>query len=277
METLKDYTEYLLNNGYYFDDDTNSFTFLNGELVEVFFTNKESGKLIKLGCEFPDSLYDYLTEKYGEECEYDAMSDEVASRIIVTDAIIQSTIVNIAGFMDGSTNGIILIKNTNKSDYYEHPLTMFEKCVWIQNHETEHMYNIVNQHLKNIEFFNNNVKPLFENNFYNKYDSMLDLEEKQDSSPRFSWQRKEGTEYTEIEFTTDCITGEFSIFVPYGKDWLKENRHSVQFKNVINTFDENAFVEAVNNSVKHDEKICAMYKDGFSIYKSDEENFVLSK
>ena len=260
METLKDYTDYLLKNGYEFGEDTYNFTYIDGELTEVIFTNKETGKLIKLGCDFPESLYDYLTEKYGEGCEYDAMSDEVASRIIVTDAIIQSTIVNINGFFDGSSTGIILVKNPSKLDYYKHPLTLFEKCVWIQNHETEHMYNIVNQHLKNIEFFNTNVKPLIEDEFYNKYDSMLDLEEKQDSNMWFSWQRKEGTDYTEMTFSTDCLTGEFSIFVPYGKDWVKEDGKPVKFNDAVNTFDKNLFIEAVSNSVKHDNKIREKYK-----------------
>ena len=242
MKTLKDYTDYLLENGYEFGEDTYNFTYLDGELTEVIFTNKETGKLIKLGCDFPESLYDYLTEKYGEGCEYDVMSDEVASRIIVTDAIIQSTVVNIAG--------IILVENPDKFYYYEHPLTLFEKCVWIQNHETEHIYNIIKQHLKNVEFFNKDIKPLIEDEFYNKYDSMLDINEKEDSNIWFSWQRKNGSDYTEITFSTDCLTGEFSVFVPYGKDWEKEDGKPVKFHDAINVFDKNAFIEAVKNSVK---------------------------
>lgn len=263
METLKDYLDYLLSNGYEINEGDIPYEFLDGELRSVMFRHKKTGKTVVLSCYYTDELVDYLKENYSEPgSEYCFMDDAITTKITVTGALIESNIINNPNFFDGEKNGITLQKKGDGSmfdfsHYYTDRLDLFEKCIWIQNHETEHARSIMESHFKNVDFFNENIKPIIEPYYYEKYDSILDVVEKESSSPFFIWTLdvKYGT--FDITVETNCITGKMTIEVESGT----YERGFVTFRDVTNGFNKDEFIEAVNLARTHGKEEESLFDD----------------
>ena len=246
MKTLKEYKTYLFNNGYKINDDGFPYGYINDELSSVEFVNKD-GKSLVLSCHHTEELNKYLKENYqeGEECPID---DTTESMIVVDSAMFESSIVNMPDFMNGSKPGIFLQERSLLDDggYYKDGMDLFTKCVWIQNNELEHSKNIMEQHFRNVDFFNKYIKSILEIYDYRfLYTSILDIEEKDTSSPIFEYGLKNAFDCYNLIFVTDCITGEFSVSVPFG---TFDEESSVEFVDILTNFDRKAFMDAVNNS-----------------------------
>ena len=169
MKTLKEYQDYLFANGYEISEGL-PYGFFGDELTSVEYRNKKNKKYVLLNCYYTDELISFLEKNY-EEGEEFTIDDKMMEMIEVNSATIECSIVNVPHFMDGTKPGIFLQEGGDGgvmdfSDYYKDRMDLFEKCIWIQNNELEHSKNILEQHFKNIEFFNENIKPILDNYGY---------------------------------------------------------------------------------------------------------------
>lgn len=247
MKTLKEYQDYLFANGYEISNGL-PYGFFDNELTSVEYRNKKNKKYVLLNCHYTDELISFLEKNYKEGEEF-IIDDKMMEMIDVDSATIECGIVNVPHFMDGSKPGIFLQEGGDGgimdfSDYYKDRMDLFEKCIWIQNNELEHSKNILKQHFKNIEFFNENIKPILDNyKYYLGYSSIIDVEEKYTSSPLFEYWLPEAGELYSLSFITDCINGEMSVIVPFGEDGEKAKT----FSDLIHTFKKDNFIKATEN------------------------------
>lgn len=247
MRTVEDYNNYLLSNGYKLSDLPFSFT--DGELVAITYENEKTGKVVELFCQYQEDLMDELIGNAidGE----DVWTEDNRKRMEVTSVFVQTNIVNVCDFITGEKNGIILVSNENPLNHHETG-KWFEKAIWIQNNETEHAVKIMKSHLMNICFFNREIRPLIEPYYMNMYDSMIDILEKETSDPFFTWGMIDYQGDYEICFTTDCITGELNVEIPYG---TYDEYTPAVFRDVYYNFNRDEFLEAMNLSRARAQKI----------------------
>ena len=245
MKTVEDYNNYLLSNGYELSETPFSFT--DGELVGISYRHKKSRRGVDLFCHFDDDLVDELVDNAVEEL--DVWTKEIRERTDVYEILVESNIVNECDFLTGEKNGIILRSDSKLPG--SHSLDLFEEAIWIQNNETQHAMDIMKRHFDNIDFFNKEIRPHMEPYYINMYDSMIDILEKETSDPIYTWGIAEYQGDYEIVFSTDCITGEFIITIPYGL----YTEQCAEFRDVANCFNLDEFLEAMNLSLTRAKKI----------------------
>ena len=262
MKTLKEFIDYLQANGYVIDEENVPFEYIDDELRSVLFVNRAINRYVIINCHYPDDLIKDIIREYSEPgSEYCVLDDKITSRVIVDSALIESNIVNASNFIDGEKRGIILSDEEkgsfmDLSDYYRHGLDLFEKCIWIQQHELEHSVRIMKQHFENVAFFEENIKPIIEPDYHLTYDSLLDILEHENSDPMFIYQLGDANDNYELWFTTDCITGEFNVSVPFGT----YDEKLIRFQDLVNEFNRDEFVEAINLSRTRGKKMAELYK-----------------
>lgn len=247
MKTVEDYNNYLVANGYMLSDQP--FSFVDGELVGVSYVNMKTRKHVELYCHYDDDLIDELVDNAVEET--DVWTERIRKMAVVSSILVESNIVNMSNYVTGEKSGIILNCNVDDPDI-SFTGNYFEEAIWIQNNETQHAMNIMKHHFENIDFFNKEIRPIIESYYIEMYDSMIDILEKETSDPFFTWGVAEYQGDYEIIFSTDCITGEFMISIPYG---LYGKANSAVFKDVVNCFNRDEFLEAMNLSLTRAKKI----------------------
>ena len=261
MKTLKEYQDYLFANGYEISDGL-PYGYFGDELTSVEYTNKTNKKMVLLNCYYTDELVKYLEENF-EEGEEFSITDDMMDKIMVNGATIESGIVNFPHFMDGSQPGIFLQEEGDGGvldfgDYYHDRMDLFEKCIWIQNNELEHSRNILEQHFRNIDFFNENIKPILDcYKYFLRYTSILDLNAKESSSPEFEYAIPDSYECYDLLFVTDCITGKLSVTVPFGT----YDEKAKKFEDLVNTFKKDDFEFAIKNSYDRFKKLYTTLED----------------
>ena len=261
MKTLKEYQDYLFANGYEISEGL-PYGFFGDELTSVEYRNKKNKKYVLLNCYYTDELISFLEKNY-EEGEEFTIDDKMMEMIEVNSATIECSIVNVPHFMDGTKPGIFLQEGGDGgvmdfSDYYQDRMDLFEKCIWIQNNELEHSKNILEQHFKNIEFFNENIKPILDGyGYYLGYSSIIDIEEKDTSSPLFEYWLPDAYDCYHICFATDCISGKLSCIVPFGN----YDENGKKFEDMVNTFKKDDFTDAVDNSYNRFKKLYTTIED----------------
>ena len=201
MKTLKEYSDFLYKNGY---EETSkngepyTYTFIQGHLRYIWFVKNDN--YIKLCVEETKEFSEYLSSlELGTEykCEYE--------NYIVKFAFIESSICNVANFLDGNTDGIYLALEPNA--HYKHSLDLFELCINFQETNLlEHDLFIMSRSLEHLNWAKDNLIPLLEKwGFHASYDSFFDVKEgKRSSNARFDFKHPNRAFFT-IE--TDCLTG----------------------------------------------------------------------
>lgn len=201
MKTLKEYADFLYENGY--KENFAPYTFLDSNLEIVEF--------IKDG--FHISLYVKETEefsKYLEELELGTEYQIEYENYIVTAAFIESPICNVANYFDGSTNGIELVSKPN--GYNKHTLDLFKLCIGFQKvNLLEHELYIMSRRQEQLAWAKDNLVPILEKYDYKiTYDSFFDTKNETPSSNiRIDFKHHNRSD---LVIETDCLTGESIIW-----------------------------------------------------------------
>lgn len=247
MKTLKEYAEFLYSRGY--SETIAPYTLLDGSLEIVDF--EREGFKVNLYVEDTEEFHKYL-ETLEPGTEYDIKYENY----IVNAAFIESPICNVANFHDGSTDGIEL--SIEPDDYNRHTLDLFEQCIGYQKiNLLEHELFIMSRRQEQLAWAKDNLIPVLEKyDYVITFDSFFDTKnELPSSNQRISFRHHN---HSEIDFETDCITGEpiiWSDAVPgegvidltdklYGK--LKDEVYNVLLEEVWKK-DENKFGYIYNN------------------------------
>ena len=201
MKTLKEYSDFLINNGYC--ETSLSHTYLDGHLEIVEFVKNEFH--IDLYVNETKELSDYLlTLKPGTEYQVDY------NNYIVVSANIESPICNVSDFLTGTTKEIQLVSEPN--EYNHHTLDLFEKCIGFQTTNLlEQELFIMTKRKEQLEWATNNLVPILEKyNYYVDYDTFFDtINERCNSNPRIDFKHPNNNE---LIIEIDCITGESIIW-----------------------------------------------------------------
>ena len=126
MKTLKEYADFLYENGY--KETDGAYLFLDGELERVDFSNGEFG--LALGVEETEEFSKYL-----ESLEVGTEYKVEYENYLVKDAFLESPICNVANYFDGTTNGLshYIQKNDYKLDVHEQimmNIDIIAKILW---------------------------------------------------------------------------------------------------------------------------------------------------
>lgn len=200
METLKEYSDYLINKGY---EQSDFFEYIDGSLTYAYFI--KNGKMVTLQVELDENIYNSL--KKGEPIPMDFNFYEVVN------VLIESPICNAMGFLDGGQTGIQLTKYANEDGYVPHGLDLFEKCIDIQENLAQHEMFIMERHIGNIKWLQENLHQfLIDHDYYVDYSSIFDCQEKETSSPRIDYKHPNELRFETFTLYTDCMTGDF-IFI----------------------------------------------------------------
>lgn len=198
MKTLKEYADFLYENGY--KEVDGAYLYLDGHLMRVDFSNGEFG--LALGVEETEEFSKYLGA-LEEGTEYKVEYENY----LVKDAFLQSPICNVANYFDGTTNGVTLVREPN--DYYRHTLELFQFCIGLQKiNLLEHELFIMDNRLRQMAWAKKNLIPILEKHDYTiTYNSFFDTNSdvRCSSNIRMDFKHKNGSE---MVFETDCLTGE---------------------------------------------------------------------
>ena len=197
MKTLKEYAEFLYSKGY--SETVMPYTLVDGALEIVDFVRE--GFHVNLYLEETEEFHKYL-ESLEPGTEYNINYENYSVRL----AFIESPICNVANFHDGSTDGIEL--SIEPTSYNRHTLDLFEQCIGYQKiNLLEHELFIMSRRQEQLAWAKENLVPLLE-----KYDYVIDFDsffdtknELLSSNQRISFRHHN---HSEIEFETDCITGQ---------------------------------------------------------------------
>lgn len=197
MKTLKEYADFLYENGY--KENFAPYTFLDGQLEIVEFIKND----------FHISLYVVKTKEFSEYLssledgtEYDVEYDNY----IVNSAFIESPVCNVSNYFDGTTDGIELVSEPNA--YNKHTLDLFELCISLQKTNLlEHEMFIMSQRLNHLGWAKDNLIPILERyDYYVTYDSFFDTKQERCSSNiRIDFKHPNRTD---LVIEVDCLTGE---------------------------------------------------------------------
>lgn len=173
MKTLKEYADFLHENGY--KESFAPCTFLCGHLEIVEFIKND----------FHIDLYVEETKEFSEylsslqvDTEYQIEYDNY----IVKTAFIESPVCNVSNFLDGTTDGIELVSEPNA--YNKHTLDLFELCISLQKTNLlEHELFIMSQRIEHLMWAKDNLIPILEKyDYYVDYDSFFDTKQERCSS-----------------------------------------------------------------------------------------------
>ena len=196
MKTLKEYADFLLERGY--KESFAPYTFLDGHLEIVEF--------IKNG--FHLDLYVTETEefaKYLETLEPGTEYEVEYENYEVTNAFIESPICNVSNFLDGTTDGIELVKEPG--DYNKHTLDLLPLCIGFQKiNLLEHELFIMSKRQEHLSWAVGNLIPILEKyDYYIDYDTFFDTKnERCSSNIRIEFHHPNHSDFI-IEI--DCLTG----------------------------------------------------------------------
>lgn len=196
MKTLKEYCNFLYENGY--KESFAPCTFLGGSLEIVEFIKND----------FYINLYVTETEEFSNYLDSLEPGTEYKveyENYIVKSAFIESPICNVSNFFDGTTNGIELVSKPN--DYNKHTLDLFEQCIGFQKTNLlEHELFIMSCRKKHLMWAKDNLIPILEKyDFYINYDSVFDTKrERCSSNIRIDFEHPNRADFV-IE--VDCLTG----------------------------------------------------------------------
>lgn len=231
METLQDYINYLISQGYKIAERC-AFTEFNGCLSGIDMVSP-SGKFVWMKCEPSEEYWEYIMsieedEDVRENFEWDY------KRMILRSVTFESSICNVSGFMDDDRIGITLVDDSYIK-YYPHRLSeeMFKKCVWIQENVIAHEQNVLEAHLENLKEINNNIAPFLKTvDYYQSYSSIFDSTrentQRMDCSDLFvEFNSKYAGNCGLIWISTDCITGKMKacneFLTKSFKDWFYDD------------------------------------------------------
>ena len=184
------------------------YDYLDGYLEAVEFQDIKTKKTTFLvETKFTPEYVDELRElEPGTEYEVDA------TKCVVVNACVYGSFVNESGFLDGSTNGIILFSKENLENIndgvYHHELDMhmLEFCISIQQHPIQHSRLILEQHIHHIDIIKERFeKVLNEFGFYEELNTFFNLDGERDNTNIEMWYVYD--EVYNCAFYTDCITG----------------------------------------------------------------------
>lgn len=246
METLKDYSDFLLSKGYSLAPYSHSY--FNGFLTDVTFVKNGYRVILQVG--ETEEFTEYL-ESLEPNIEY-LVEDQ---NYIVSGAFIESPICNIAGFLDGNKEGITLVKEAN--DYYTDTLDLFEYCITLQTPNLlEHELKIMSERIKLLSWAKDVLIPVLEKcDYIVDYDSFFiinfDKFELDSSSPVICFRHY--NDCGNIYLETHCITGKNTLSVGgIGLDVIgksQEEIYSILLEEVFKK-DELAFGYLYNNDPK---------------------------
>lgn len=200
MKTLKEYADFLYENGY--KENSIPFTFLDGYLESVEFI--KNGFHLILGVEETKEFSNYLSSLNPEE-EYQIEYENY----IVNSAFIESPICNLSNYFDGSTNGIELV--SEPTSYNKHTLDLFKLCVGFQKTNLiEHEMFIMSKCQELYTWAKNNLIPILEkHDYYIDYDSFFDTNQSRPSSNiRIDFKHPNLILIEKFVIEVDCLTGE---------------------------------------------------------------------
>lgn len=206
MKTLKEYADFLHENGY--KETSRPFTYLDGHLIAVDFIKNDF--LIKLSVDETKEFSEYLSSlepgtEYKSEYE----------NYIVKSAFIESPICNVNNKAIESKYGIELI--SKPTAYNKHTLDMFEWCINFQKTNLlEHELFIMSRREEQLVWAKDNLIPLLEKwDFCVDYDSFFHMEgEKNSSNTRIDFKHPHRVA---LVMETDCLTGKPFIWVDFFK------------------------------------------------------------
>lgn len=200
MRTLKEYIDFLLSKGY---EEQDFYEYIDGCLTYVYLTKND--KSVTLQVDLDADIYNSI--KVGEPIPTDPNLYEVVN------VLIECPICNEMGFLDGGQTGIQLTKYASEEGYVPHGLDLFEKCIDIQENLAQHEMFIMERHIDNIKWLQENLHQfLIDHDYYVDYSSVFDCREKETSSPRIDYKHPNELKFETFTLYTDCITGDF-IFV----------------------------------------------------------------
>ena len=197
MKTLKEYAEFLYSKGY--SETIAPYTDLCGTLEIVEFIRE--GFRVNLYVEDTEEFHKYL-ESLEPGTEYDVKYENYTVR----SAFIEAPICNVENFHDGTTDGIELL--SKPTIYNRHTLDLFEQCIGFQKTNLlEHELFIMSRRQEHLMWAKENLVPLLEKyDYVINYDSFFDTKNEMPSSNlRIGFKHHN---HSEIEFETDCITGQ---------------------------------------------------------------------
>lgn len=206
---IKYYEDYLFSHGYTRDDKAE---FFNGILTYLNYYKNE--KIISLQVGYTDN-------------PSDLNSYEVES------VKIESPICNKREFANGSDDGIVLVAQNDW--YFSHGLDLFEKCVDIQDHILEHEMFIMQCHINNLKWIQENLHQfLIDHDYSLVYSSTFDTKERNNSDFVVDYHHPNELSFIFLSLNTDCITGDLVYRSKHGK-WYKirevDNLHEFIRKN----------------------------------------------
>ena len=184
------------------------YDFLDDYLEGVEFMDKKTKKpTLFVEAEFTPEYEEELNElEEGTEYKIDS------TKCIVTNACVYGSFVNESGFLDASTNGIILfskedMENVNDGIYHhELDMHMLEFCILIQQHPIQHSRLIFEQHIHHIDIIKERFeKVLNEFGFYEELNTFFNLDSERDNTNIEIWYVYD--ELYNCAFYTDCVTG----------------------------------------------------------------------
>lgn len=206
MKTLKEYADFLYENGY--KESFAPYTFLDGHLEIVEFI-KNGFHLNLYVTEMEEFAKYFETLEPGTEYEVEYHNYEV------NNAFIESPICNVSNFFDGTTNGIELV--SEPEEYNKHTLDLFELCIGFQKiNLLEHELFIMTCRMELLSWAKDNLIPILEKyDYYIDYNSFFDTKnEKCNSNPKIDFKH---LNREELVIETDCLTGQPII-------WHSRNR-----------------------------------------------------
>lgn len=287
---LREFVDILYDRGY--KETKYPYTFLDGHLQVVDF--EKNGWIVQIECNETEELEKYL-KSLDEGTEYDINYNNYE----VSSILIQSPVCNIANFIHGNRDGILLVAEPN--DYYTHGLELFEYCLELQKvNLLNHELKIMKDRIKLLEWAKESFIPVLEKVGYHALlSSFFCCEFNSDSSDMIV--EFDHPSNSSVSIITDCITGEPKINVDgiyitdliYGKNeeevfnimldniWKKnEAKFGYIWKNdekeTIDTYNEiQALVDCIVREVKENINLSIIpdrYSDLISKYNKIKEN-----
>lgn len=196
--SLQKFVDILHSKGY--QETPVAYTYLDGCLQAVDFVKNEW--LVQLHCEETDEFYEELKNmEPGTEYTVDYKN------YIVTAAFIQSPICDVADYINGKKEGILLVDEPG--EYHKHGLDEFEYCLGLQRTNLlDHELKIMQSRIDTLTWANSCLVPILEKyDYYAAFDHFFNCNEdiisdSSDPTIEFNHPNNGG-----IRISNDCITG----------------------------------------------------------------------
>ena len=204
---IKYYEDYLFSHGYTRDDKAE---FFNGILTYINYYKNSKRISLQVGLkDNPSDLNNYEVET----------------------VLIESPICNKRDFVNGDDSSIILVSNPGDNTYFSHGLDLFEKCVDIQDHILEHEMFIMQCHINNLKWIQENLHQfLIDHDYILQYSSTFDTRERNNSDFVIDYHHPNELSFIFLSLNTDCITGDLIYHSKQGKQYkIKEVDNLYEF------------------------------------------------